>query len=151
MSSYCMWFTDKSIKDILQRLSTNHRQELFARIRPFKTTRMTIVRSSSCKRLNTEQEVSKGWVAWSSFKFNTASIFLVGVLCQINFKFHLGITVGRRWLPPLHEVMCMFEPCIEHLIARGKSSSTLCRKSWVFSGFSVFLEHEKLTGWVRMD
>ena len=29
-------------------------------------------------------------------------------------------------------------PGIGHLIARGKSSSTLCRKSGVFSGFSGF-------------
>ena len=33
----------------------------------------------------------------------------------------------------------MFEPCIEHLIACGKSSSTLCWKLWVFSRFSGFL------------
>jgi hypothetical protein len=28
-------------------------------------------------------------------------------------------------------------------------SSTLCRKSWVFSGYSGFLPQGKLTGWVR--
>ena len=42
-----------------------------------------------------------------------------------------------------------FDPCIEPLIARGKSLSTLYRKSWVFSGFSGFLPQGKLTGWVR--
>jgi hypothetical protein len=30
-----------------------------------------------------------------------------------------------------------------------KSESTLCRKSWVFSGYSGFLPQGKLTGWVR--
>ena len=29
-----------------------------------------------------------------------------------------------------------------------KSQSTLCRKSWVFSGRSGFLPQGKLTGWV---
>ena len=31
-----------------------------------------------------------------------------------------------------------------------KSQSTLCRKSWVFSGCSGFLPQGKLTGWVRI-
>ena len=30
-------------------------------------------------------------------------------------------------------------PVFQHLIIRGKSWSTLCRKSWIFSGFSGFL------------
>ena len=32
-----------------------------------------------------------------------------------------------------------------------KSQSTLCRKSWVFSGRSGFLPQEKLTGWVKIN
>ena len=32
-----------------------------------------------------------------------------------------------------------------------KSQSTLCRKSWVFSGCSGFLPQGKLTGWVRIN
>jgi hypothetical protein len=32
-----------------------------------------------------------------------------------------------------------------------KSQSTLCRKSWVFSGCSSFLPQGKLTGWVRIN
>jgi hypothetical protein len=32
-----------------------------------------------------------------------------------------------------------------------KGESTLCRKSWVFSGRSGFLAQEKLTGWVRIN
>jgi hypothetical protein len=32
-----------------------------------------------------------------------------------------------------------------------KSQSTLCRKSWVFSGCSGFLPQRKLTGWVRIN
>ena len=32
-----------------------------------------------------------------------------------------------------------------------KSRSTLCRKSWVFSGCSSFLPQGKLTGWVRIN
>ena len=32
-----------------------------------------------------------------------------------------------------------------------KSKSTLCRKSWVFSGHSGFLPQGKLTGWVRTE
>ena len=32
-----------------------------------------------------------------------------------------------------------------------ESQSTLCRKSWVFSGCSGFLPQEKLTGWVRIN
>jgi hypothetical protein len=32
-----------------------------------------------------------------------------------------------------------------------KSRSTLCRKSWVFSGASSFLTQGKLTGWVRIN
>ena len=32
-----------------------------------------------------------------------------------------------------------------------KSQSTLCRKSWVFSGRSGFLPQRKLTGWVRIN
>jgi hypothetical protein len=32
-----------------------------------------------------------------------------------------------------------------------KSQSTLCRKSWVFSGCSGFLPQEKLTWWVRIN
>ena len=32
-----------------------------------------------------------------------------------------------------------------------KSRSTLCRKSWVFSGCSGFLPQGKLTGWVRIN
>jgi hypothetical protein len=32
-----------------------------------------------------------------------------------------------------------------------KSQSTLCRKSWVFSGYSGFLPQGKLTGWVRIN
>jgi hypothetical protein len=32
-----------------------------------------------------------------------------------------------------------------------KSLSTLCRKSWVFSGRSGFLPQGKLTGWVRIN
>ncbi len=32
-----------------------------------------------------------------------------------------------------------------------KSQSTLCRKSWVFSGHSGFLPQGKLTGWVRIN
>ena len=32
-----------------------------------------------------------------------------------------------------------------------KSQSTLCRKSWVFSGCSSFLPQEKLIGWVRIN
>ena len=32
-----------------------------------------------------------------------------------------------------------------------KSLSTLCRKSWVFSGCSGFLPQGKLTGWVRIN
>ena len=32
-----------------------------------------------------------------------------------------------------------------------KSQSTLCRKSWVFSGRSGFLPQGKLTGWVRIN
>ena len=42
-------------------------------------------------------------------------------------------------------------PGIEHLIARGKSSSTLCRKSWVYSGYFSFTPQEKLTGWVSIN
>lgn len=45
-----------------------------------------------------------------------------------------------------------FEPCIEYLIARGKSWSTLCRHSWAFSrGFSGFLLQEKLTAWLSIS
>jgi hypothetical protein len=32
-----------------------------------------------------------------------------------------------------------------------KSQSTLCRKSWVFSGCSGFHPHGKLAGWVRIN
>jgi hypothetical protein len=32
-----------------------------------------------------------------------------------------------------------------------KSESTLCRTSWVFSGYSGFLRQGKLRGWVRMN
>jgi hypothetical protein len=32
-----------------------------------------------------------------------------------------------------------------------KSQSTLCRKSWVFSGCSGFLPQGKLTGWVKIN
>ena len=32
-----------------------------------------------------------------------------------------------------------------------KSQSTLCQKSWVFSGCSGFLLQGKLAGWVRMN
>ena len=59
---------------------------------------------------------------------------------------------GLRWLSRLSDVLpplrSWVRPCIEHLIARGKSSSKLCRKSWVFSGF---LPQGKLTGWVRIN
>ncbi len=32
-----------------------------------------------------------------------------------------------------------------------KSQSTLCRKSWVFSGLSGFLPQGMLTGWIRIN
>jgi hypothetical protein len=32
-----------------------------------------------------------------------------------------------------------------------ENQSTLCRKSWVFSGNSGFLPQGKLTGWVRIN
>jgi hypothetical protein len=32
-----------------------------------------------------------------------------------------------------------------------RNQSTLCRKSWVFSGRSGFLPQGKLTGWIRID
>ena len=32
---------------------------------------------------------------------------------------------------------------------KKSKKSTLCRKSWVFSGYSGFLPQGKLTGWVR--
>ena len=35
--------------------------------------------------------------------------------------------------------------------SREKSHSTLCRKSWFFSGCSGFLPQGKLTGWVRIN
>ena len=73
------------------------------------------------------------------------------------FSNFLAVVTGlRAWLshlsdrlPPLSSRR--FKPCVEHLISRGKSSSTLCRKSRVFSGFSSFLPQGKLTGWVRIN
>ena len=55
-----------------------------------------------------------------------------------------------KWRPPTTEVKGL-RPVIEHLIARGKSLSTLCRKLWVFSGSSDLLPQGKLTGWVRIN
>ena len=37
----------------------------------------------------------------------------------------------------------------DSLHSSGKSSSTLCQKSWVFSGYSGFLPLEMLTGLVE--
>ena len=47
--------------------------------------------------------------------------------------------------------MCVCVCVCVSVIARVKSSSALCQKSWVFSGFSCFIPHGKLTGWVRIN
>ena len=55
------------------------------------------------------------------------------------------------WLSRLIDVLPPQRSWVRALIARGKSSSTLCRKSGVFFGFSGFLPQGKLTGWVRVN
>ena len=46
LSSWCMWFTDENVNDILQHLPANHEQEL-RRIHRITYTKMTIVRKNS--------------------------------------------------------------------------------------------------------
>ena len=54
----------------------------------------------------------------------------------------------------LSEKASFTSECVGWILATDsceKSQSTLCRKSWVFSGCSGFLPQGKLTGWVRIN
>ena len=62
-----------------------------------------------------------------------------------------SVAQSSKRRPPMHYWGHGFEPHIEHLIARGKSSSTHYRKPWVFLRCSGFLPQEELTGWVRIN
>ena len=77
-------------------------------------------------------------------------IYLLSIIQEGGGGIRIGVSQSSKRPPPTTEVVGSIPACIEHLIARGKSSSTLCRKSWVFSAFSGFLPQGMLTGWVRM-
>jgi hypothetical protein len=51
----------------------------------------------------------------------------------------------------LSKVSCLGGFDSRYGLMSEKSLSTLCRKSWVFSGCSGFLPQGKLTGWVRIN
>jgi hypothetical protein len=84
------------------------------------------------------------WLVPASFFYNNISCSLDSTMAK--WLAHLPFTskvAGSRlsenfsmWLEP--------SPHVERV-----KKSTLCRKSWVFSGYSGFLPQGKLTGWVR--
>jgi hypothetical protein len=84
---------------------------------------------------------------WNQSKYNILELKMIYMWFSGQvvsaLAFHLW---SRRFKPQWELSQCDSNP----VLMWKESKSTLCRKSWVFPGYSGFLPQGKLTGWVRL-
>jgi hypothetical protein len=64
--------------------------------------------------------------------------------CALYAELHCALHAGISFSYKVYKAHVAADSC-------EKSQSTLCQKSWIFSGCSGFLPQGKLTGWVRIN